>query len=60
MLRIGETITDEEEEIEQVWHKVSEVAYLYLALKNKNQQQQISSTMSNKLTSKNAAIYFTF
>lgn len=40
MWRTVELITDEEEEIEQVRHKVSEVASLYLALKNKNQQQQ--------------------
>ena len=36
-------ITDDEGEIQQAWYKVSAVVYLYLALKNKNQQLQVGS-----------------
>lgn len=40
---IGVVITDDEIERQQAWCKVSKIAYLHLALKNKNHQLQIAS-----------------
>ena len=60
MLIIVEMITDDPE-YSKYRHNVSEIAYLYLALKNKNHHHSIlAQAMSNKLTSKNVSIYFTF